>query len=126
MPLVRIIRNYIRKKRIPPSPFFRTCLLPTHLETLPRILERTGGHGMVRLRIDLLRHENRSRFRRGLRVPSASRGRDRLTIDRIAGILHDSLTGDILYRRLAGVGKHENDAELERVACAAVDLIFGI
>jgi hypothetical protein len=35
------------------------------------------------------------------------------------------LTGDILYRRLAGVGKHENDAELERVACAAVDLIFG-
>jgi hypothetical protein len=46
-------------------------------------------------------------------------------MDRIAVILHDSLTGDILYRRLAGVGKHENDAELERLACAAVDLIFG-
>jgi hypothetical protein len=26
---------------------------------------------------------------------------------------------------LAGVGKHENDAELERLAGAAVDLIFG-
>src|SRR5271156_2329648 len=48
-----------------------------------------------------------------------------IPIDRIAVILHDSLTGDILYRRLAGVGKHENDVELERVACAAVDLIFG-
>ncbi len=48
-----------------------------------------------------------------------------IPIDRIAVILHDSLTGDILYRRLAGVGKHENDAELQRMACAAVDLIFG-
>jgi hypothetical protein len=48
-----------------------------------------------------------------------------IPIERIAVILHDSLTGDVLYRRLAGVGKHESDAELERVACAAVDLIFG-
>jgi AcrR family transcriptional regulator len=48
-----------------------------------------------------------------------------IPIDRMAVILHDSLTGDILYRRLAGVGKHESDAELERLACAAVDLIFG-
>ena len=31
-------------------------------------------------------------------------------IERIAVMLHDSLTGDILYRLLAGVGKHENDA----------------
>jgi hypothetical protein len=43
----------------------------------------------------------------------------------MAVILHDSLTGDVLSRRLAGVGKHESDAELERLACAAVDLIFG-
>jgi AcrR family transcriptional regulator len=48
-----------------------------------------------------------------------------IPIDRIAVILHDSLTGDILYRRLAGVGKHESDAELERLASVAVDLIFG-
>jgi AcrR family transcriptional regulator len=48
-----------------------------------------------------------------------------IPIEQMAVILHDSLTGDILYRRLAGVGKHESDAELERVACAAVDLIFG-
>ncbi len=46
-------------------------------------------------------------------------------IERMAVMLHDSLTGDTLYRLLAGVGKHENDAELERLACAAVDVIFG-
>jgi AcrR family transcriptional regulator len=47
-----------------------------------------------------------------------------IPIERMAVILHDSLTGDILYRLLAGVGKHENDAELERLACAAVDVIL--
>jgi AcrR family transcriptional regulator len=52
---------------------------------------------------------------RGTKVP----------IERIAIMLHDSLTGDILYRLLAGVSKHENDAELERLACAAVDVILG-
>jgi AcrR family transcriptional regulator len=46
-------------------------------------------------------------------------------IERVAVILHDSLTGDILYRLLAGVGKHENDAELKRSASAAVDVILG-
>jgi AcrR family transcriptional regulator len=46
-------------------------------------------------------------------------------IDRMAVILHDSLTGDVLYRLLAGVGKQENDAELKRLACSAVDLILG-
>jgi AcrR family transcriptional regulator len=46
-------------------------------------------------------------------------------IERIAVMLHDSLTGDILYRLLAGVGEHESDAELERLACAAVDVILG-
>jgi AcrR family transcriptional regulator len=45
-------------------------------------------------------------------------------IERMAVILHDSLTGDILYRLLAGVGKHENDAELERMACATVDVML--
>jgi AcrR family transcriptional regulator len=48
-----------------------------------------------------------------------------IPIERIAVILHDSLTGNILYRRLAGVGKHENDVELERLACASVDVILG-
>jgi AcrR family transcriptional regulator len=47
-----------------------------------------------------------------------------IPIERMAVILHDSLTGDILYRLLAGIGKHENDAELERMACAAVDVIL--
>src|ERR1700721_3813587 len=45
--------------------------------------------------------------------------------DRGAGPLQDNVTGDVLYRRLAGVGKHESDAELEQVACATVDLICG-
>src|SRR6267154_3200915 len=44
-------------------------------------------------------------------------------IERMAVILHDSLTGDILYRLLAGVSEHEDDDELERLACAAVDVI---
>src|SRR5882762_3248136 len=48
-----------------------------------------------------------------------------IPLEDVAVILHDSLTGDILYRLLAGVGKHQNDAELERMACAAVDLILG-
>jgi AcrR family transcriptional regulator len=46
-------------------------------------------------------------------------------MERMAVILHDSLTGDTLYRLLAGVGKHKNDTELKRLACAAVDLILG-
>jgi AcrR family transcriptional regulator len=48
-----------------------------------------------------------------------------IPIERIAVMLHDSLTGDILYRLLAGVGKHENDASLEQLACTAVDIILG-
>ena len=47
-----------------------------------------------------------------------------IPIDRMAVILHDSLTGDILYRLLAGVGKHEDDAELKRLAGAAVDVLL--
>jgi AcrR family transcriptional regulator len=46
-------------------------------------------------------------------------------IERMAVILHDTLTGDALYRRLAGVGKQQNDTELERLASAAVDIVLG-
>lgn len=48
-----------------------------------------------------------------------------IPIDRMAVMLHDSLTGDILYRLLAGVSKHENDVELERMASAMVDIFLG-
>src|SRR3984893_11652603 len=48
-----------------------------------------------------------------------------IPIERMAVILHDSLTGDVLYRLLAGVGKHENDAELKRMAFAGVCIILG-
>jgi AcrR family transcriptional regulator len=47
-----------------------------------------------------------------------------IPIDRMAVMLHDSLTGDILYRLLAGVSKHENDVELERMASAMVDIFL--
>jgi AcrR family transcriptional regulator len=47
-----------------------------------------------------------------------------IPIERMAVILHDALTGDVLYRLLAGVGKHESDAELERMAGAAVDVVL--
>jgi AcrR family transcriptional regulator len=46
-------------------------------------------------------------------------------IDRLAVLLHDSLTGDVLYRLLAGVGRHAKDTELEALASTAVDVIFG-
>jgi AcrR family transcriptional regulator len=46
-------------------------------------------------------------------------------MERMAVILHDTLTGDALYRRLAGVGKQGNDTELERLASQTVDIIFG-
>jgi AcrR family transcriptional regulator len=46
-------------------------------------------------------------------------------VERMAVILHDSLTGDVLYRLLAGVGKQETDAELRRLACASVDVVLG-
>jgi len=48
-----------------------------------------------------------------------------IPIERMAVMLHDSLTGDVLYRLLAGVGKRENDASLERLACSAVGVILG-
>jgi AcrR family transcriptional regulator len=48
-----------------------------------------------------------------------------IPIERIAVMLHDSLTGDVLNRLLAGVGRQESDAELKRLACAAVDIILG-
>jgi AcrR family transcriptional regulator len=47
-----------------------------------------------------------------------------IPIERLAVLLHDALTGDILYRLLAGVGSHEKDAALERMACTAVDVIL--
>jgi AcrR family transcriptional regulator len=48
-----------------------------------------------------------------------------IPLEQIAVLLHDSLTGDVLYRLLAGVGKRENDAALERRAATAVDVILG-
>jgi AcrR family transcriptional regulator len=45
-------------------------------------------------------------------------------VDRLAVFLHDSLTGDVLYRLLAGVTKRESDGELERTANAIVDVFL--
>lgn len=48
-----------------------------------------------------------------------------IPLDRLAVLLHDSLTGDVLSRLLAGVGKQPNENELQRLASTAVDVIFG-
>jgi AcrR family transcriptional regulator len=45
-------------------------------------------------------------------------------IDRLAVFLHDALTGDPLYRLLAGVAKRGSDAEVERTANTTVDLFL--
>jgi hypothetical protein len=45
-------------------------------------------------------------------------------LDRIAVMLHDSLTGDILYRHLAGISKHESDADLHRIAKTTVEVVL--
>jgi AcrR family transcriptional regulator len=47
-----------------------------------------------------------------------------IPIERLAVWLHDSLTGDPLYRLLAGVTKRESDADLQRTANAVVDLFL--
>ena len=46
-------------------------------------------------------------------------------LEQMAVMLHDSLTGDVLYRLLAGIGKRENDAFLERLASTSVEFILG-
>jgi AcrR family transcriptional regulator len=45
-------------------------------------------------------------------------------MDRLAVLMHDCLTGDVLYRLLAGVTKRESDAELQRTANAIVDVFL--
>lgn len=45
-------------------------------------------------------------------------------IERLAVFLHDALTGDVLYRLLAGVTKRESDSELERTANSIVDVFL--
>ena len=45
-------------------------------------------------------------------------------IEQMAVILHDSLTGDVLYRLLAGVSKQDSDVEVERRAAITVDVVF--
>lgn len=52
-------------------------------------------------------------------------GNSAIPIDRLAVHLHDSLTGDVLYRLLAGVGKQAKDTELEDLATTAVDMVLG-
>ena len=47
-----------------------------------------------------------------------------IPLARIAVIMHDALTGDPLYRLLAGVSKPDGDAKLERMANSVVDMIM--
>jgi AcrR family transcriptional regulator len=54
----------------------------------------------------------------------AELGSATVPLERTAVILHDSLTGDVLYRLLAGITKQESDAELERTANVVVDVVL--
>jgi AcrR family transcriptional regulator len=47
-----------------------------------------------------------------------------MPIERLAVFLHDSLTGDALYRLLAGITKRESDAELEHTANSIVEVFL--
>ncbi|WP_213806532.1 TetR/AcrR family transcriptional regulator [Granulicella sp. dw_53] len=47
-----------------------------------------------------------------------------IPIERTAVILHDALTGDVLYRLLSGVAKRESEAELHQRASTIVDLVL--
>jgi len=47
-----------------------------------------------------------------------------IPLKRVAVILHDSLTGDVLYRLLAGITKQESDEEMRRIANNAVDVVL--
>jgi AcrR family transcriptional regulator len=81
----------------------------------PEVGEAWYTHGPARtaslIKKVLERHQNELR-----NVP--------IPLDRLAVVLHDSLTGDILYRLLAGVAKRESDAQLERTANAIVDVFL--
>jgi AcrR family transcriptional regulator len=48
----------------------------------------------------------------------------RIPPERIAVILYDALTGDILYRHLAGISNPETEADLYRTATTVVDAVF--
>jgi len=82
----------------------------------PEVGEAWYTHGPLR---------TASFIRRVLESHREELGKTTVPIERMAVILHDSLTGDILYRLLAGVGKQETDAELKRLACASVDVVLG-
>ena len=45
-------------------------------------------------------------------------------VERLAVILHDSLTGDVLYKLLAGVSGPYSDDTLSRIASEIVDLVL--
>jgi AcrR family transcriptional regulator len=49
----------------------------------------------------------------------------KIPIENMALLIHDLLTGDVLDRLLAGVGKPDTEAQLERSAHAAIDIILG-
>jgi len=47
-----------------------------------------------------------------------------ISVDRIAVVFHDALTGDILYRHLAGLAQPLTDAQLRRIARTTVDVVL--
>ena len=47
-----------------------------------------------------------------------------ISIEQMAMVLHDALTGDVLYRRLAGVSKAQSDSDLQGTAQMIVDVVL--
>lgn len=81
----------------------------------PEVGEAWYTHGPARtasfIRAVLERHRDE--------LPSES-----MSLDAMAVIFHDALSGDVLYRRLSGVSKREGDDELLRRVTDVVDLVL--
>lgn len=81
----------------------------------PEVGEAWYTHGPARtasfIRIVLENHRNELR-----NAP--------VSINKLAILLHDCLTGDALYRLLAGVAKRQSDAQLKRTANGIVDVFL--
>jgi AcrR family transcriptional regulator len=79
----------------------------------PEVGEAWYTHGPVRttsfIAVVLERHRDE--------LPHTS-----VPLQRIAVILHDALTGDALYRLLAGVAKRATDEEMKRTADLVIDM----
>ena len=84
-------------------------------KTCPEVGEAWYTHGPAR---------TTSFIRQILESHADDFGNQRISLDRLAVMLHDSLTGDILFRRFAGITKSETEEELNRAADNIVQVVL--